>query len=131
MSELYPLTKAKMMQGLTDMNTGVVRAVLVDTGVYTYSAAHEFYSDLSGVVGTESPAFTSKTFSATSVFDAADIQFAAVTGNTVEALVIFLDTGNAATDQLIAYIDSATGLPVTPDGGPIDIAWHANGIFQL
>jgi hypothetical protein len=26
---------------------------LVDTGVYTYSAAHQFYSSLSGIVGTD------------------------------------------------------------------------------
>jgi hypothetical protein len=34
---------------------------------------------------------------------------------------------------LIAYIDTATGLPVTPGGGDIDITWDngSNKIFKL
>jgi hypothetical protein len=108
-----------------------VRAVLIDTGTYTYSAAHDFYNDLSGVVGAESPAFASKTFT-NGVFDAADITFGAVTGTTAEALVIFIDTGNVATDALVAYIDSATsGLPALPNSGDINIVWNASGVGTL
>jgi len=55
-----------------------------------------------------------------------------VTGNTVEALVIYVDTGSAATSPLVAYIDtSVTGLPVTPNGGDITVTWNASGIFAL
>lgn len=46
--------------------------------------------------------------------------------------MLFVDTGNAATDALICYIDSASsGLPVTPNGGDIVISWSASGIFTL
>ena len=48
------------------------------------------------MVGTESPAFTTKTFT-DGVFDADNIVFSAVTGNTVEAIVLFVDTGVPAT----------------------------------
>lgn len=128
-SVIYPLAKQSLLKGDLDLD-GVIRAVLIDTAVYTYSAAHDFYNDLSGVVGAESGAFASKTFT-NGVFDAADITFTAVTGATVEAIVLFLDTGVAAADTLIAYIDSASGLPVTPNGGDINVAWHASGIFAL
>ena len=39
----------------------------------------------------------------------------------------------ASTSQLVAYIDTATGLPVTPNGGNIQIVWDtgANKIFAL
>ena len=58
--------------------------------------------------------------------------FSAVTGNSVEALVLYVDTGSASTSRLVAYIDSGvTGLPVTPNGGDITITWNASGIFQL
>lgn len=128
---LYPITKGLMMTAGINMSSGVIRAVLVDTGTYTYSAAHADYADLTGVVGTESGAFTSKTFTS-GVFDAADITFTAVTGTTAEAIVIFLDTGTPANDLLIAYIDTGvTGLPVTPNGGDIDVSWDAAGIFTL
>mgnify|MGYP000999997441 FL=1 len=129
-SAIYPKFKEALLQGDYDLSTAVVRAVLVDTGTYTYNSAHDFYNDLSGVVGTESGAFASKTFT-NGTFDAADITFTAVTGSTAEAIVLFVDTGNVATDALIAYLDSATGLPVTPNGGDINVTWNASGIFTL
>ena len=129
-SAIYPKFKEALLQGDYDLSTAVVRAVLVDTGTYTYNSAHDFYNDLSGVVGTESGAFASKTFT-NGTFDAADITFTAVTGSTAEAIVLFVDTGNVATDALIAFLDSATGLPVTPNGGDITVTWNASGIFSL
>jgi hypothetical protein len=126
----YPKAKESFLKGDLDLD-GVVRAVLIDTGTYTYSAAHDNYDDLTGVVGAESGALASKTFT-DGVFDAADITFTAVTGATVEAIVLFLDTGTASTDKLICYIDSASsGLPVTPNGGDINITWNASGIAAL
>jgi hypothetical protein len=66
------------------------------------------------------------------VFDGADVTYTAVTGNSVEALVIYVDTGTAATSPLVAYIDTGvTGLPVTPNGGNISVTWNASGIFSL
>jgi hypothetical protein len=107
-----------------------VKVALVDTGTYTYSAAHQFYSDLSGVVGT--PQTIANTTVTNGTFDGDNVTFTAVTGNTVEALIIFIDTGNTATSRLVAYIDtSVTGLPVTPNSGDISIAWHATGIFTI
>ena len=130
-SAVYPTFKAGILQGTWNLSSAVVRAVLIDTGTYTYSAAHDFYNDLSGVVGTESAAMDGKTFTA-GTFDANNVTFSAVTGNTVEAIVLFVDTGNAATDALICYVDSASsGLPVTPNGGDIVVAWNASGIFSL
>lgn len=125
----YPKAKESFLKGDLDLD-GTIRAVLIDTGTYTYSAAHDNYDDLTGVVGSESGAFASKTFT-NGVFDAADITFTAVSGATVEAIVIFLDTGTASTDKLILFIDSATGLPATPNGGDINVAFHASGIAAL
>ena len=129
-SAIYPIAKKAFLDGDIDLLNDTIRAVLVDTGTYTYNVAHDFYNDLSGVVGSESGAFGSKTTTG-GVFDAADISFTAVSGATAEAIVIFQDTGNVATDRLIAYIDTASGLPVTPNGGDINVAWSGSGIFSL
>lgn len=127
---LYPKFKESALQAGVNMSSGTVKVALVDTGTYTYNAAHQFQSSLSGVVGT-AQTLDSKTFT-NGVFDAADSSFTAVTGNTVEALVIYVDTGNPATSPLIAYIDTGvTGLPVTPNGGDINVNWNASGIFAL
>jgi hypothetical protein len=129
---IYPIYKQALLDGLTDidLNDGTVKVALVDTGTYTYSAAHDFYNDLSGVVGT--PGTIANTTVTNGLFDGDNVTFSAVTGNSVEALVIYIDTGNVATSRLVAYIDTGvTGLPVTPNGGDITITWNASGIFQL
>ena len=134
---LYPLTKQAWLAGTSgydlDNNTADdgPYVALVDTGTYTYSTAHDFYSDLSGVVGTDQR-ITAPTVT-TGLFDGGDVTFTAVSGNSVEALVIYRHNAGANTTwPLVAYIDtSVTGLPVTPNGGNITITWHASGIFQL
>lgn len=130
---IYPLYKQAILSdgANTDLDLGTVKAALVDTGVYTYSAAHDFYDDVSaGVVGT--PGAIGTTTVANGLFDGDNVTFTAVSGNTVEAIVIYVDTGVAGTSRLVAYIDTGvTGLPVTPNGGDITISWNASGIFQL
>lgn len=127
---LYPKFKESLLQAGINLSTGTVKVALADTGIYTYSADHQFLSSLSGVVGT-AQALGNKTFTS-GVFDASDVTFPAVTGATVEAMVLYVDTGNPATSPLIAYIDTGvTGLPVTPNGGDIGVTWNASGIFAL
>lgn len=129
---IFPLYKAALLGGLSniDLDGGTVKVALVDTGTYTYSAAHEFLSSLTGVVGTAQTIGT--TTVTNGLFDGDNVTFTAVSGNSVEALVIYIDTGVAGTSRLVAYIDTGqTGLPVTPNGGDITITWNASGIFQL
>ena len=130
---IYPLYKQALLTGDTniDIESGTVKVALVDTGTYTYSAAHQFLSSLTGVVGTAQTLSTNTVTSG--VFDSAtNPTFTAVSGATVEALVIYIDTGVAGTSRLVAYLDtSVTGLPVTPNGGDITVTWNASGIFAL
>ena len=129
---IYPKYKEALLNGSanTNMSTGTVKVALVDTGTYTYSAAHEFLTSLTGVVGT-APTLGTKTFT-NGTFDAADTSWTAVTGASAEALVIYIDTGTAGTSRLVAFIDTGvTGLPVTPNGGNINVTWDAAGIFTL
>lgn len=131
-SVIYPKAKESFLSQnpAIDMDTDTIKAALIDTGTYTYSAAHQYYSSVSGVVGT--PATLASKTVTNGTFDAADVTFTAVTGNSVEAIIIYKDTGSAATSPLIAYIDSASsGLPVTPNGGDITVSWNASGIFSL
>lgn len=130
---LYPKWKEQLLQFTANNNlsAGTVKVALVDTGVYTYSSTHQFYSSVSSAVVGTPQTIGSKTFT-NGVFDGADVTYTSVTGNSVEALVIYVDTGTAGTSPLVAYIDtSVTGLPVTPNGGDITITWNASGIFAL
>lgn len=133
---IYPKYKESLLNG--DSNTALagsgstgLYAALIDTGTYTYSAAHQFYSSLSGVVGTDQEV-TSPTLTG-GLIDGGDVTFSAVTGASVEAIVLYRKNAGANTTwRLVAYIDtSVTGLPVTPNGGNIVITWNASGIVQL
>ena len=131
---LYPLYKQRALGAGLDLSSLDVKVVLVDAADYTYSAAHEFLSDVpAGARVATSANLGSKTLT-NGVFDAADITFTGVSGDQSEALVIYQDTGAAGTSRLIAYLDTGyTGLPVTPGGGDILIVWDngANKIFAL
>lgn len=129
---LYDKGRQGFLDGSIDWDTDTIKVVLVDTGTYTVNlSTHQFFSSVSGVVGS-AQTLGSKTVT-DGVADAADVTFTAVSGASVEALVIYKDTGSSATSNLIAYIDTATGLPVTPNGGDITVVWDngANKIFKL
>jgi hypothetical protein len=133
---IYPKYKEALLgasanSAITGSGSTGLFVALVDTGTYTYSASHEFYSSLSGVVGTDQE-ITSPTLT-NGVVDGGDVTFSAVTGASAEALVIYRKNAGANTTwRLVAYIDtSVTGLPVTPNSGDISITWNASGIFSL
>lgn len=68
------------------------------------------------------------------VHDGNDVTFTAIpAGAALEYLIIFKDTGVDGTSPLIALIDTATGLPVTPNGADIIVQWDngTNKIFKL
>jgi hypothetical protein len=98
---------------------------------YTFSSAHQFYSSLTGIVGTDqqvsSPTVTNGTL------DGNDLTYTAVSGAQVVALVLYRHNSGANTTwRLVFYEDTGvTGLPVTPNGGNITVTWNASGIFTI
>lgn len=131
---LYTKYREKALQGQINWLTDNIKVVLVDSADYTVSTAtHEFLSDVpSAARVATSTNLTAKTATG-GVADAGDVTFSAVTGDISEALVIYKDTGTDTTSPLIAYIDTATGLAVTPNGGDITVIWpnDAGRIFSL
>lgn len=128
---LYPKAKEKFLDALIDMPTDTIKIALIDTGTYTYSSTDEFWSAASAAEIGTSQTLASKTIT-NGVFDADNVTFTSVSGASVEALIIYKDTGSAATSPLIMYLDvAASGLPVTPNGNNIDVQFNASGIFAL
>lgn len=131
---LYGLGRQAFLDGDIDYSADSIKVILVDDADYTVSIdTDQFLSDVpAGARVATSGNFASKT-STLGTADAADVTFSAVTGDQSEALVIYQDTGVEGTSRLIAYIDTATGLPVTPNGGDITVQWDAgaNRIFTL
>lgn len=135
---IYPRYKAAVLSGGANSNlsSGTVKAVLARSASYTYASTHEFLSDV-GTAGTAyhatlSDALASKTFTQ-GTFDAADFKFTAPsTASACDILLIIVDTGVASTSRLVAMYDTGvTGLPVTPNGGDINITVNASGLFTI
>jgi hypothetical protein len=129
---LYPKAKEAFLNGSINMVANTITIALVDTGVYTYSSSHQYRNEVSNSAVISSTTLSNKTIT-NGVFDADDATFSSVTGANCEALLIFQDTGVQSTSRLIAYIDSATGLPILPNGGDISVAFSSGSskIFAL
>jgi hypothetical protein len=132
-SYIYPKYKEALLNGGTNTAlTGTVKATIIDTGDYTYSAAHDMIEDVPAGARVATQTLGTKDYT-NGTFDAADVTFSSVTGDQSEAVIIWIDTTVESTSRLVAYIDSTymSGLPVTPNGGNITITWSGSGIFTL
>ena len=129
---LYPKAKEAFLNADIDLDADTITIALIDTGNYTYSASDQYRSDISDDAVISTATLANKTMT-NGVFDADDATFTSVTGANCEALIIFQNTGSQANSRLIAFIDSATGLPILPNGGDITVAFSsgANKIFAL
>lgn len=131
---LYTKYREKALQGQINWLTDNIKVVLVDAADYTVNTAtHEFLSDIPSAGRVATSANLAGKTATGGVADANDVTFPSVSGDISEALVIYKDTGTDTTSPLIAYIDTATGLAVTPNGGDITVIWpnDAGRIFSL
>jgi hypothetical protein len=133
-NSLYDLGREGFLAGDIAWDSDNIKVVLIDVADYTVNLTTD--NDLADVPAgarvATSGNLTTKTVTG-GVADAADVTLSSVTGDESEALVVYQDSGVESTSRLIAYIDTATGLPVTPNGTDITITWD-NGserIFKL
>lgn len=129
---LYPKAKEAFLGAQIDMSSNTIVIALIDTGEYTYSSSDQYFSDVPEAAVISSATLSNKTLT-NGVFDADDATFTSVTGANAEALILYQNTGTNSSSRLIAYIDSATGLPILPNGGDITVVFSsgASKIFSL
>lgn len=131
---LYDYARQRFLEAQINWMTDTIKVLLVSTGAYTpQTSVHQYLADIPISARIAGPVtLTSKTTTGGAA-DAADVTFTSVTGQSIQAIVIFRDTGTEATSPLIAYIDTATGLPITPNGGDIIVTWDngTNKIFKV
>lgn len=135
-NSLYGLGREAFLTGDIAWDTDDIKLILVDSADYPAKDINaDQFRDPAIPNAAEvavSGNFTTKT-TTLGTADADDVTLSAVTGDESEEIVIFQDTGVETTSRLIADIDSATGLPVTPNGGDIVVSWDsgANKILTL
>lgn len=131
---LYDSARQMFLEAQINWMTDTIKVLLVDTAAYSVQASlHQNLSDIPTASRIAGPVtLTSKTTTGGAA-DAADVTFTAVSGASIEAIVIYKDSGTESTSPLLAYIDTATGLPITPNGGDIIVTWDngTNKIFKV
>lgn len=136
---LYTKARQKFLNAEIDWDTHDIRAVLVDTtgsasGTYTANLdTDEFLSAIPSDCRASEVALSGRNITADGAADASDPVFTAVayyTGAAVNTIVIYKFVTNAADSPLIAHIDTATGLPIVPNGGDITVVFD-NGINKI
>ena len=131
---LYDYARQRFLEAQINWMTDTVKVILVDNGAYTpQTSVHQYLSDIPTSARIAGPVTLTSKATTGGAADAADVTFPSVTGASIEAIIIYADTGVEATSPLIAYIDTATGLPITPNGGDIIVTWDngTNKIFKV
>ena len=131
---LYDFARQRFLEAQINWMTDVVKVILVDTGAYTpQTAVHQYLSDIPTSARIAGPVTMTGKATTGGAADANDVTFTAVSGTSIEAIIMCVDTGTESTSPLIAFIDTATGLPITPNGGDIIVTWDngTNKIFKV
>jgi len=136
---LYDPAREGFLNAEISWNVATIKASLVRG---SFTASHKFVSDFTGAGGTLVSTVTLASKSITNgIANAAGVTFTAVAaGAAIPAVLIYQasavgggsDVASSA-QRLICWIDTATGLPVTPDGLDITNAWDSGTykIFKL
>lgn len=135
-SAFYNAGKGFLLKGDIDLENDTIKCAFMSTSYTQDIDAHVYYSDVSASVasGSTTQTLASKVVNVDNTnnraeFDAADLSVAAQT-TTTNKVVIYKDTGVAATSPLICCIDIAEGT-LSPVGGTLAITWNSEGIFAF
>lgn len=117
-----------------DLEGGDPRVILADSADYTPNlTTDQSLNDVTLAGRVAVVALTGESVvnsSGTVTFSASSAVFPAVTGDQSELIIGYDHTGTATTSLLIIKFDTFTsGMPVTPNGGDITVAWNVSGIF--
>lgn len=139
-NQLFPDGREGFLDGSIDWDTATIKASLLRG--YSFNSSHRFVSDVTGAGGVLVATQTLGTKTVTDgVADAGDITFPAVApGSSIPHLFIYQASApgggvdvDPTSQRAIALIDTATGLPVIPNGGDVNVVWSngADRIFRL
>lgn len=151
MSFVFPNARAQAWSGNLDLTAGTVRAMLVATGTSIFDEPEAAtLSDFSNLAETTVSGYTAGGIALSSRaivdpgdgsapnFEADDLSFGPLawgSGEKIAAVLIYVDTGNPATDVPIAAIDqvdpNGIAFPYEPENVALELAWPGGAVFGL
>lgn len=121
---------------IDDLLSVTVKGMFIDHADDTPTTSDDFINDLLSAARVPAigscPTLGSKTNGSAGVgsFDSADLVFTSLTGDQSESFILFVDTTVESTSDLLGRWDTATGLPLTPNGGNVTVVPAATGWLQ-
>lgn len=131
---LFVESKDDILNGDIEFDAFTLDCELIDTlddDPNTAAAGDDFLDDIVAGAREENSVLSGKT-TTQGTFDATDFTYTAASGDPCEELLIFYDSGVAATSNLLISYDTFTsGMPVTLNGGDVDVTINASGFFSI
>jgi hypothetical protein len=142
-SAVYNKGKYALVSGDVDWLTTTIKVMLVDD-TYTFSATHNFVSDVSadelsgtgyvaGFGNSGRKTLGSKTVTEDDAnnraeLDAGDLTWTGLDAGTVGGAIVIVEITNDAASLLLAFLDSTD---TASNGGDFTFQWDAEGIIQI
>ena len=119
------------LEGSIAALSDTIKVSLVTTGYTPNTSTDQYYNIISGGNITAAGVALGSKSGAGGALSAANLIWTSVSGSASAYVIVWKDTGTSSTSPLICIIDTATGLPVTPNGGDITVAWSGGVVFTL
>jgi hypothetical protein len=150
---LTDMARAMFARGAINWESDTLKCVLVDTASVSFTTINQTSSNPgdipanmslipttyrnNGASGAVGMPLANKAVMPNGACDADDVTFTAVQtlsgGGALEAVVIYKDGASDALRAILCWLDTATGLPIVPNGGDIICTFDGgvNRLFRL
>jgi len=131
MAHVYDTARQFFATGSINLATATIGVTLVNTTLYTFSAAHDNLNDIPVAARIASSSLSNVAVSSGRL-DADNIDIPSVAVNSViNGVVLFISTANSSTSTLLFIQSEGVGFPATPDGGTVTVNFEASDPFIL
>lgn len=123
---IYKKAKESFLKGEINLYSNTIKVLILNNSYNPNAETHQFVSDInSSYIEARSSALNNKSV-VLGVFDADDIDISDYSGNSFNALALYVDSGSDSTSRLVAYIDTSTGLPFSTanTSAVVTIVWN-------
>ena len=108
---IYGKAKQSLLNGEFNISSDSLKVLLVTDSYVPSQNTDQFVSNISGSYIKQRTSSLTNVTNILGVIDADDVTVAQYSGLAFKALVIYKDSGTDSTSRLLAYIDTATGIP--------------------
>lgn len=129
---IYGKAKQSLLNGEFNISSDSLKVLLVTESYVPNQNIDQFVSNISGSYIKQRTSSLTNVTNTLGVIDADNVLVSNYDGSAFKALVIYKDSGTDATSRLLAYIDTATGIPFLGINATTDITINwSNGSNKI